>query len=363
MSARIWWANHSESFRHELDGGYLWFAGHGERSKTGSENARNVARLLPGDAVLMCVAGTLSAVGVVLATAMEAATPDPDEPAARANGSKRGSNGSKRGANGRSGAQPDTGWLVPVRLAELSSPLAVEDHCAEFIAVLPKKHSPLRASGIWNQHVRLAAVSESVVGLLDRLLDGEAGRLISAITESAGRGLAEDAQEAMIQQRKDLDPARKTALLKARYGQGLFRANVESREHACRITGVLDRRHLRAVHIKPWSDCDDGEKLDGFNGFLMSPHVAHLFSRGYISFADDGSVLVSNDLNLAVLASWWIELPRSAGALTPEQRYYLDYHRREVFDRHGGGRRQRATDYLDEPAVPPDAEPAVVNPA
>jgi len=370
MSARIWWANGSGSFRQEMDGGYLWFETHSERSRTGAENAKNVSRVLPGDVVLLCALGTLSAVGVALATAMEAAAPGSDDlplgsgkPVTRGSSSKSTGNGSRRGANGRAAMRPDTGWLVPVRFAELSVPLSVEDRCAEFIAVLPKKHSPLRASGLWNQHVRLAAVSESVMALLDRLLDGEAGRLVNAIRESAGRGLAEDAQEALLQQRKDLDPSRKTALLKARYGQGLYRANVEAKEHACRITGVLDRRHLRAVHIKPWSDCNDQEKLDGFNGFLMSPHVAHLFGRGYISFADDGSVLVSDDLNLAVLASWWIELPRSAGELTSEQRRYLDYHRSEVFDRHGGGRRQRSAEHLDETAVPEDAEPAVVNPA
>ena len=37
-----------------------------------------------------------------------------------------------------------------------------------------------------------------------------------------------------------------------------------------------------------------GEKrLDGNNGLLLAPHADHVFDRGYMSFSDDGSVLLS----------------------------------------------------------------------
>ena len=127
--------------------------------------------------------------------------------------------------------------------------------------------------------------------------------------------------------------------MKARFGQGVFRQNVEQVEHACRVTKVLDRRHLRAGHIKPWRSSDDREKLDGCNGLLLAPHVQHLFERGYISFADDGDLLVSRMLNPSVLAAWGVTLPFNAGGFRPEQQAYLAYHRENVFERHNGGRR------------------------
>jgi putative restriction endonuclease len=94
-------------------------------------------------------------------------------------------------------------------------------------------------------------------------------------------------------------------------------------DNACMRTGLSDRRHLRAIHIKPWCECDDGEQLDGFNGLLLSPHLAHLFARGYISFSDSGTLLVSEELNPSVLqnrasprsGTWTPSRPSNAGFL------------------------------------------------
>jgi predicted restriction endonuclease len=71
-------------------------------------------------------------------------------------------------------------------------------------------------------------------------------------------------------------------------------------EAGCRLTGVTDRRFLRAIHIKPWSRSDSREKLDGNNGLLIAPHIDHLFDKGFISFEDDGSVMTSKSLTQSV---------------------------------------------------------------
>jgi hypothetical protein len=49
---------------------------------------------------------------------------------------------------------------------------------------------------------------------------------------------------------------------------------------------VNEPRHLKASHIKPWRDATDGERLDGANGLLLSPHIDHLFDEGYITFSN-----------------------------------------------------------------------------
>jgi hypothetical protein len=155
----------------------------------------------------------------------------------------------------------------------------------------------------------------------------------------ANMAVVEEAEERAIRGRRDLDNAQMTELIRSRWGQGMFRQRVELIESACRVTGLLDRRHLCASHIKPWQDSDDREKLDGANGLLLSPHVQHLFERGYISFTDEGSLLISSRLNPAVLSAWGLAKVARGRPLSGEQRRYLDYHRRMVFERHDGGRR------------------------
>lgn len=137
--------------------------------------------------------------------------------------------------------------------------------------------------------------------------------------------------EAQIQQRTDIGATEKLELRKSRRGQGIYRSNLERFEKRCRVTGLENRRHLRASHIKPWSVCTDAEKLDGYNGLLLSPHVDHLFDRGYISFTDAGELLIADSLDRRVLRTWGIPIRRTVGKFHPEQCTFLAYHRQEVF--------------------------------
>jgi hypothetical protein len=120
-----------------------------------------------------------------------------------------------------------------------------------------------------------------------------------------------------------------------------FRESVERIEGACRVTGVMDRRHLRAVPIKTWEACDKAERSDGHNGLLLSPHVAHLFERGYVSFADDGQLLVARQLNSTVLKRWAILLPIAVRSLVAKQKPYMAWHRQHVFEKAEAGRRRK----------------------
>lgn len=145
--------------------------------------------------------------------------------------------------------------------------------------------------------------------------------------------IEDERAEAALQHRADLTPEQKIALVRARRGQGEYRHRVEQVEKACRVTGLFDRRHLRARHIRPWRDSDDEQKLDGHNGLLLSPHLDHLFERGFISFSDDGELLVSKHLNPAVFETWGLRPQRNVGPFTPAQQNYLAYHREHVFER------------------------------
>ncbi len=143
--------------------------------------------------------------------------------------------------------------------------------------------------------------------------------------------MLDDEHEREMLQRSDLSPRDVEQVTMARRGQGTFRSSVERIEVSCRITGLRNKQHLRASHIKPWRDSVDFEKVDGHNGLLLSPHVDHLFDRGWIKFNDDGFFETSRRLDPDVLRSWRIEQPTSPTSFLPRQVEYLEYHREFIF--------------------------------
>jgi hypothetical protein len=54
---------------------------------------------------------------------------------------------------------------------------------------------------------------------------------------------------------------------------------------------------LVASHIKPYIQASDEEAYDPNNGLLLSQNIDGLFDKGYISFNDDGSIIVSASLD------------------------------------------------------------------
>ena len=125
----------------------------------------------------------------------------------------------------------------------------------------------------------------------------------------------------------------KEQLVKARRGQGLFRENLLTFETSCRITGVTEPQFLIASHIKPWRVATNEERLDGENGLLLSPNSDLLFDRGFISFDDDGTLLISPVADKECLLRMGIPTtsPFNVGEFSRKQKAYLAFHRRNVF--------------------------------
>jgi putative restriction endonuclease len=339
----FWWVNHKHAYRQELEGEYLWSPKQNQ-NKARNQSYENMTRVYPGDVVFSFADAAIRAVGLAVGRAREALQPM---------------------EFGRAGKHPgkDPGWELKVRFRELGHPLRPKDHAMDLRPVLPAKYSPIRATGDRNQGVYLVAVPEAMADVLRRLLQGQLEESVEILMRADGRTLADDAAEETIIQRRDIGPTEKARLMKARRGQGIFRENLERVERSCRVTGLLDRRHLRASHIKPWYECNDREKLDGFNGLLLSPHLDHLFDRGYLSFSDSGDLLISRHLNPTVLEFWGLSLPRNVGAFHAEQCKYLDYHRRNVFEQVVGGRRVTVPDEVEAPKIGVHVQPVVVYPA
>lgn len=102
-------------------------------------------------------------------------------------------------------------------------------------------------------------------------------------------------------------------------------------ERECRITKVDNPAHLVGSHIKPWRDSGNEERLDGENGLLLTPMIDHLFDRGFITFRDDGRLLVSPVADLVSLRRMGVPAEADVGGFSRGQRGYLAFHRDEVF--------------------------------
>lgn len=84
-------------------------------------------------------------------------------------------------------------------------------------------------------------------------------------------------------------------MVRQRVGQNKFRdAMMDYWCGACAVTGVSIPEVLRASHTKPWAECStDTERLDVFNGFLLSANLDALFDRFLISFDDQGVLIIA----------------------------------------------------------------------
>jgi predicted restriction endonuclease len=162
---------------------------------------------------------------------------------------------------------------------------------------------------------------------LIRLLDGQFESVTSGVVLEANP--LDDVQ--VVLSDRSVPETMRQQLVQSRVGQGLFRFNVLRLESACRVTGVKDPDFLIASHVKPWKVSDNSERLDGANGLMLAPHIDRLFDRGFISFSNDGSLLVSQKLPESVLKAWSITVPVIKKPLSPAQQVFMRYHCEHVF--------------------------------
>jgi hypothetical protein len=120
----------------------------------------------------------------------------------------------------------------------------------------------------------------------------------------------------------------KVSLIKTRVGQGEFRDSLLSYWKGCAVTRYKIPSMLIASHIKPWRVSDNQERLDTFNGLLLTPNLDKAFDNGFISFDANGKILISEVLEkpalLGIMDSMKINFESN------HQRY-LEYHRELVF--------------------------------
>ncbi|WGY46620.1 HNH endonuclease [Vibrio sp. ABG19] len=131
-----------------------------------------------------------------------------------------------------------------------------------------------------------------------------------------------------VMSNKKLTDTEKSIMVKTRMGQGLFRSQLVQMWGGCAVTGYRNTQLLLASHIKPWRDSNNRERLDKFNGLLLLANLDKAFDLGFISFDDNGKVLISE----------YLEAPEVIGLredmsfrIIREHKPYLAHHRSELF--------------------------------
>jgi putative restriction endonuclease len=122
-------------------------------------------------------------------------------------------------------------------------------------------------------------------------------------------------------------------LVVQRVGQEIFRQGLlEYWQGRCAVTGLVIPELLRASHIKPWAACEtDAERLDVFNGLLLSPNLDAAFDRGFITISAKGDVVVSQNLRENDRLALGLAVSLAVKGLTSAHETYLPFHRSHVF--------------------------------
>ncbi len=122
----------------------------------------------------------------------------------------------------------------------------------------------------------------------------------------------------------------KNAFIKVRVNQGIFRKKLLDKYKCCCLCKVENSYFLIASHIKPWVDSEPEEKLDDNNGFLLCPNHDTLFDGGFISFDDNGKILISDDVSLIDRVFMNIKEDMHID-LSEKNKEYLKWHREKIF--------------------------------
>lgn len=120
----------------------------------------------------------------------------------------------------------------------------------------------------------------------------------------------------------------KRALVKIRLGQSNYRKKlIEYWGKSC-VTKLEILELLIASHIKPFSECNENEKYDLFNGLLLTPNYDKLFGKYLISFDKSGEILISSVLEKSDLEKLGIskEDKLNSDKISPNHFEYLKYH-------------------------------------
>lgn len=139
-----------------------------------------------------------------------------------------------------------------------------------------------------------------------------------------------DISKTVPQKYKDIC-VEKDTFVKIRTAQQRYRKELLSALKCCPITGENDKRLLTASHIKPWCFAEDCEKVDIYNGFILSPVYDRLFDSGLITFTASKQMLLSSTLSAETVSRLNIKAGIYPDLPVEGREKYLCFHNEKIF--------------------------------
>lgn len=308
---RFFWVNHKQTATQERGNngkgsrdGYIWSP---QRNKNGARNQtyENLEEVRIGDIIFSYANTKIEFIGIARSVAQEIVKP---------------------AEFGNTGENWDNiGWKVDVDFSyKLPNPFKPKDHIKELTHLLPHKYSPIQKNGNGNQGCYLAKLSTELGLALLNFCNAT-----NLIEQNEVEEIVEDIES--INKLTNIPETQKKQLIEARIGQGKFREDVLELYPQCPVTKTTIKCILRASHIRPWRQSDNKQRLDPYNGFMLAAHVDALFDKGYISFNDDGFMLISSTMKNEI-ESLGISTNQKI-IIYEKNKPYLKWHRENIFNK------------------------------
>ena len=212
------------------------------------------------------------------------------------------------------------GRKVDIDITELEDPINVDSIFEKIKPNLPEKYSPFNKDGGGNQGY-FFEIGANVFNII------------------MNTDFADNNDPVVLETKELLEPKGSST------NQGL-RVNVRSSTWQkyfksqlfklwgmrCVVTNVENKNLLIGAHIKPWAKCNDEEKIDVYNGLILSPNTDKLFELGLISFLNDGKMIISTKVNNKDLSYLGVSKDIKLN-VSDRHRQYLEYHRENKFQK------------------------------
>jgi putative restriction endonuclease len=222
------------------------------------------------------------------------------------------------------------GFMVEAEYINLAAPITYKDYMETILELQDEKYAPFNKAGRGNTGY-LFRVSIELANFLLEIIEKRNGYTKEQfqVEQSIDKQVIKDVEEG-LDKPVVLDRTEKELIIKARLGQSTFKKALLKKEIKCKICGVSDSRFLIASHIKRWSVSNNEERLDANNGFLFCPNHDSLFDKGYISFDENGQIMISPSIDEITKVFMNISDSNKID-LTDQQLVYIKWHRENLY--------------------------------
>ena len=141
--------------------------------------------------------------------------------------------------------------------------------------------------------------------------------------------MSQEISSKRINSYKKPNKTERKGLVTNRIGQGWYRLEVLKRWNSkCAVTNCGIEKILIASHIVAWKESNNSERLDVGNGILLCPNIDSLFDKHFISFQDNGKIIISTKLKSNELNLLGVDNKMKLRTVFDDMKPYLARHRK-----------------------------------